>query len=244
MGYDHFLSPTIGRISSPEQAPRNPSPRLETLGELSGHIAHDFNNLLAVILGYSGLIAQRAGLDDDTRSDVHRIQLAAGRAVRLTKQLMILGRRETVEAEALDVSSVVTGAQALLEGSIGGSVRLQLAVGPGLPAVRVHRGQLEQVLLNLVENARDAMPDGGTVTIETSVVDEGVRITVTDAGRGMPPDDAARAFDPFFTTKPKGEGTGLGLAIVYGIVIDAGGTVSITTTEGVCTAVTVLLPAV
>ena len=207
-------------------------------------MAHDFNNLLAVILGYSSLIAQRPGLDDDTRSDVQRIQLAAGRAVRLTQQLMVLGRRETTEPEVLDPGTVVAGAQSLLERSIGGPVQLRLEVAPGLPAVQIHRGQLEQVLLNLAENARDAMPDGGTVAIEASLADAGVRITVTDTGKGLPPEDAAQAFEPFFTTKPKGEGTGLGLAIVYGIVTDAGGTVSMTTNEGVGTSVTVLLPAV
>jgi signal transduction histidine kinase len=197
-----------------------------------------------VILGYAGLIAHHPGLEDELRQDVDRIQLAAKRAVRLTRQMAILGRRETVEPEVLDVSAVLEAAPSLLADSFGPDVRLELDLAPGLGEVSIHRGQLEQVVLNLAENARDAMPDGGTLTIETSAAGDEVRITVTDTGRGMAPEEAAGAFEPFFTTKPKGEGTGLGLAIVYGIVIDAGGRVSLASTAGAGTAVTVLLPTV
>lgn len=200
-----------------------------------------------MILGYAGLILQRPEIDGEMQADVLRIQDAAQRAVNLTRQVQVLGRRETVVPHAVDLNALVTEGQARLASSIEARAHLDVGLAPDLPAVRGDRGQLEQVLLNLACNAADAMPDGGTVTVRTSVAsgDEGyVCLVVRDTGAGMSPDVLARAFEPFFTTKPGGEGTGLGLAAVFGIVTDAGGSVHIDSAEGVGTTVTMRLPAV
>jgi signal transduction histidine kinase len=241
LGRDHFPARTsISGIS-------NQSQPLETLGQLAPGIAHDYNNLLAVILGYAGLILHRPDVDDTVRADVLRIQAAAQRAVDLTRQLLVLGRLETVVPQELELNALVTGVHARLETSVGAHVQVDVGLAQGLPAVRIDRGQLEQALLNLAANASDAMPDGGTLTISTSLagVDEShVRIVVGDTGAGMPPEVVARASEPFFTTKSKGEGTGLGLSTVHSIVTDAGGTVRIDSAEGAGTTVTIDLPAV
>lgn len=219
----------------------------ETLGQLAAGIAHDYNNLLAVILGYAGLIIQRPDVDETVRADVLRIQTAAKRAVNLTRQVQVLGRRETVVPQAVDLNDVVAEVQARLATTIGPGVHVDVDVAPDVPAVRSDRGQLEQVLLNLAANAGDAMPDGGTLTITAAVArgaDGYVHLVVRDTGAGMTPDVQARAVEPFFSTKPKGESTGLGLTTVHGIVADAGGSVEIDSEEGVGTTVTVRLPGV
>jgi PAS domain S-box-containing protein len=236
----------------------NQSQRLESLGQLAGGIAHDFNNLLAVILNYAGFVADEIKDNESARADVEEIRAAAERAARLTHQLLIFGRRETIEPELLDLSTIVDNVQTLLSRTIGEHVGFVVRTPANLPAIRADRGQMEQVLLNLAVNARDAMPEGGTLTIETDIaeLDEAavrvhpgmrpgrhVQLSVSDTGVGMSPDVIARAFEPFFSTKSKEEGTGLGLATVYGIVTEAGGSVTIDSEPGLGTTVRVYIPA-
>ncbi|HUY30155.1 MAG TPA: PAS domain S-box protein [Acidimicrobiales bacterium] len=232
------------------------SERLESLGQLAAGVAHDFNNLLAVILNYASFVEERVGADDELASDVRQIRTAAARAARLTRQLLILGRREPVNPEVLELGAVVAASDDLLRASLGARVEVIVRLD-GPATVRADRGQLEQVLLNLAVNARDAMPDGGALTIETfevhldddycSVhpgVDPGryAALVVSDTGIGMEPDVAARIFEPFFTTKPRGEGTGLGLATVYGIAQEYGGSVTVYSEPGIGTSFRVYLP--
>ncbi len=234
------------------------SQRLETVGQLAGGIAHDFNNLLAVILNYADFLAE--GLPEgDLRHDVEEIQHAATRAADLTRRLLIFARREVADPQVLDLNAIVAGVENMLRRTIGEDVELVLSLGDDLPCVRVDPGQIEQVFLNLTVNARDAMPGGGRLIVETSAVelsgvsDTGhlgvapgpyVRLSVSDTGVGMSPEVAARALEPFFTTKPAGQGTGLGLATVYGIVSGAGGNISLHSEPGIGTRVTIHLPAI
>ncbi|MEV1289525.1 PAS domain S-box protein [Micromonospora sp. NPDC049679] len=235
------------------------SQRLESLGQLAGGVAHDFNNLLAVILSCAELLTEELDEGSAGANDLRAIQRAAERAVRLTRQLLIFGRQETTHPEVLDLNLVIADLQDLLARSIGEHVHLVVEPEPRLPAVKADRGQLEQVLVNLAVNARDAMPDGGRLTIETTTVevDEAhsqthpqitpgryVQLCVSDTGTGMSADVAARVFEPFFTTKAKGTGTGLGLATVYGIVTEAGGTVGVYSEPGLGTTFRVYLPQV
>jgi CheY-like chemotaxis protein len=234
------------------------SQRLESLGQLAGGIAHDFNNLLAVILGYASFIERRAPDGSDDERDVGEIRKAGERATRLTHQLLAFARRETVRPRVLDLTGVVLEMEQLLRRTLGEHVELETALAADLWPIMADYGQLEQVLVNLAINARDAMPGGGTLTLDTENVDADdayvsaraglapgryVRLRVSDTGTGMTPDVAARAFEPFFTTKPKGQGTGLGLATIYGIVTGAGGHVQIYSEPGLGTTFTVLLPA-
>jgi signal transduction histidine kinase len=237
------------------------SQRLESLGQLAGGVAHDFNNLLAVILGYAAFIDEQvAGAGDEwerTRHDVGEIRKAGERATRLTHQLLAFARREVVRPQVLDLTGVVLEMEELLRRTIGEHVTLATTLAPDLWPIMADYGQLEQVLVNLAVNARDAMPDGGTLSLDTENIDADadyvaartglspgryVRLRVSDTGTGMEPEVAARAFEPFFTTKPKGKGTGLGLATIYGIVTQAGGHVQIYSEPGLGTTFTVLLP--
>jgi signal transduction histidine kinase len=234
------------------------SERLESIGQLAGGVAHDFNNLLGVILNYAALVAEAVGDDAAVQADVKEILDATERAVRLTRQLLMFARREPANAEPLRLNAVVEDVRALLANSLGEHIALIVRPGRGLPSIRADQGQIEQVLLNLAVNARDAMLHGGTLTIDTTSlsidathavgspdVPAGpyVRLSVSDTGSGMPPEVVARAFEPFFTTKPKGEGTGLGLATVYGIVSDAGGAVMVHSEVGVGTTFELYFPA-
>ena len=244
------------------------SERLEGLGQLAGGVAHDFNNLLAGIMNYASLVSTslqdeiaRCGLTENAAfvtlvQDVEEITNVARRAAALTHQLLIFSRRGVTKPEVLDLNAVVIEMQALLRTTIPESVELRLRLAADLPFVKADRSQIDQVFMNLAVNARDAMPDGGELEIETAVfeVDEQyarinaihtgryVRLTVSDTGTGMSREVAARIFEPFFTTKPKGEGTGLGLATVYGIVAQAGGDVTIYSEPGIGTTVRVNLP--
>jgi PAS domain S-box-containing protein len=233
------------------------SQRLDTVGQLAGGIAHDFNNLLAVILNYADFVSDELP-EGDLRRDVEEIQRAATRAADLTRQLLIFARREVTNPQVLDLNAVVAGVENLLRRTIGEDVELVLSLGHDLPCVRADPGQVEQVLLNLTLNGRDAMAGGGRLVVETTAVDlngtsdqgrpnvaEGryVRLSVSDTGTGMSAMVAARALEPFFTTKPAGQGTGLGLATVYGIVAGAGGSISIDSEEGNGTRVSINLPA-
>ena len=241
--------------------------RLESVGQLAGGVAHDFNNLLAGIMNYAGLVSaslqtemKRRGLCDDEvfmtlASDVGEITDVAKRAAALTRQLLTFSRRTVVRPEVLDLNSVVTDLEKLLRTTIGENVPLRTVFAENLPLVKADRGQIDQVFMNLAVNARDAMPAGGNLEIETVAfeVDDRnaqvhgmkpgtyVRLTVSDTGTGMSAEVAARSFEPFFTTK--GEGSGLGLATVYGIVKQAGGKVAIDSKLGTGTTVRVDLPA-
>ncbi len=241
--------------------------RLESLGQLAGGIAHDFNNLLAVIINYAAFIANdldaASALDGDdrwrgTREDIEQVRLAAERASHLTHQLLSFARREVVQPEVVDVNNVVSDIEQLLRRTLGEHVELESSLAADLHAVLIDPGQLEQILVNLAVNARDAMPEGGILKIDTANIDVDeefaasrpelspgphVRLRISDSGVGMPPETVQRAFDPFFTTKPPGRGTGLGLATVYGIVQQAGGRTEIYSEPGIGTTFTAQLPA-
>ena len=233
--------------------------RLESVGQLAGGIAHDFNNILAVILNYAAFVSEDLPDRKELREDVEEISRAAERGTALTRQLLVFSRREAVEPSVLCLNEVVTSTSKLLRRALGEHINLETALGPDLWSVKADAGQMEQVLMNLALNARDAMPDGGKLTITTANAEldpdyarilgdvppgRYVRLTVSDTGGGMPEAVADRAFDPFFTTKPKGQGTGLGLATVYGIARQAGGSVHLYSEVGRGTSIKVHLPAV
>jgi PAS domain S-box-containing protein len=244
--------------------------RMESIGQLAGGIAHDFNNLLAGIMNYAALVsaclheemARRGLLDDEAfvtlSQDVEEITNVAKRAATLTHQLLIFSRRKVVQPEVLDLNAVVGDMEDLLRRTIGENVdHLRTVFAADLPLIKADRGQIDQVVMNLAVNARDAMPGGGQLDIETTTfevddqyarlraIEPGtyVRLTVSDTGTGMSQDVLARAFEPFFTTKPTGEGSGLGLATVYGIVTQAGGDVGIYSEPGLGTTIRINLPA-
>jgi PAS domain S-box-containing protein len=220
--------------------------RLESLGQLAGGIAHDFNNLLGVIMNYTTLLA-RDVTEPRSAGDLGEIRAAAERAASLTRQLLTFARRDVVDPEPLDINTVVQDAAGMLARTLGGHIRVDLVLDPRPVVAVFDRHQLEQIILNLAINARDAMSDGGVLTISTSaeVTSDGSTeavLAVGDDGVGMPPAVVERAFEPFFSTKPKGEGTGLGLSTVYGVVQQSGGEVLIASAPGQGTTVTVVMP--
>ena len=230
--------------------------RLESVGQLAGGVAHDFNNLLMVITNYADWALEQLDPGSPVRPDVEEIRRAADRAAALTHQLLIFSRREVVNPEVLDLNTVVTDMENLLARTLGEHIELTTRLSPDPAPALVDPGEMEQVLLNLVMNARDSMPDGGRLQIELSMLhlDEErwpgldaaggdyVRLAVTDTGVGMTPELMDRAFEPFFTTKPKGQGTGLGLSTVYGIATHAGGNVKLYSEPGRGTTAAVYLP--
>jgi two-component system, cell cycle sensor histidine kinase and response regulator CckA len=235
---------------------RYQSERLESLGQLASGIAHDFNNLLAAIMNYA-VFAEETTEKPEVRADVQQIKSAAERAARLTRQLLTFARREAVQPQPLDLNAVVDDVRNLLSRSIGAHIELIVELAADLPAIVADRGQAEQVLLNLAINARDAMPDGGSLTITTSLAEldrtycdthPGARagvyaeLAVVDSGTGISAEDLAHIFDPFFTTKPEDQGTGLGLATVYGIITGAGGSISVDSEPDVGTAFRLYFP--
>ena len=228
---------------------------LENVARLAGGVAHDFNNLLAIILNYATLL-RREIADASQREKLDELFGAARSAADLTRQLLLVGRRDIVEPMVLDLSDVVTSLKGILKQALGENIELRLELGDDLETVRVGLPQVEQVIVNLTLNARDALPRGGTLLIRTENVEISpeyaariidvtpgryVRIRVRDDGTGMTPDVEARAFEPFFSTK-SGGGTGLGLSSVHGIVKRAGGHVTLSTSAGVGTTVDVFLP--
>jgi two-component system cell cycle sensor histidine kinase/response regulator CckA len=230
--------------------------RMETVGQLAGGLAHDFNNMLAAIMGFAGLIVDGSE-DEGVRGDAEQILTAARRARRLTGELLTFSRRAPYQPELVDLNTVVRDASRMLAASMGSGVRAEVELAGSLPLVLADRGQLEQVVMNLAMNARDAMPAGGTVTVTTAATElaggqHGLRadaspgphveLAVSDTGCGMNEQVARRMFDPFFTTKPPGAGTGLGLPTVFGVVTQAGGILSVDTAEGAGTTVHVYLP--
>jgi signal transduction histidine kinase len=232
--------------------------RLDSLGQLAGGVAHDFNNLLSVICSYTAFVQEELGPDHPARQDADGIATAARQAAALTRQLLIFSRLEPSHPETLDVNSVVIDIERLLRRTIGEDIEFVIHTDPGIDSVTIDRSRLEQVIMNLVVNARAAMPNGGRLTIETSSRPIGevhpvplsngasagptVFLTVTDTGSGMDPETKRRAFEPFYTTKGRGKGSGLGLATVYGVVTDAGGTISIWSEPDRGTRFTICLP--
>jgi PAS domain S-box-containing protein len=228
------------------------SQRLESLGQLAGGVAHDFNNLLSVILNYSLFVresvteAQGAHPEEPWETvagDIAQIERAAHRAAELTSRLLTFGRRDVIAPRVLDLNEVLRAVEPILQRTLGERVRLVMELNPDTPPVLADPGQLEQVVVNLAVNARDAMEGEGVLTMSTRPAGDRSTLTVRDNGPGMEPGVRQRAFDPFFTTKPKGEGSGLGLATVYGIVQQAQGAIEIESAPGHGTSIVVLLPA-
>ena len=216
--------------------------KMEAVGQLAGGIAHDFNNLLTVIAGYGEIARRRIGAGPGVH-ELEEIGRAAERASQLTRQLLAFARRQVLEPVLLDVNEVASGLVPMLSRLIGETIEIAMLAGDELPPVLADRAQLEQVVINLAINARDAMPRGGTLAIETGVVDEHVRLAVSDTGVGIEPGVLEHIFEPFYTTKDVGLGTGLGLATVHGIVTQSGGRVSVSSNPGLGSTFTVLLPA-
>ena len=232
------------------------SQKMEAVGRLAGGIAHDFNNLLTAITNYSELLLDELAAESPLRADVGEIRAAADRAGALTRQLLAFGRRQVLQPTTLEVNDVVAELERMLRRLLGPEIVFGVALDAQAGHVSADRGQLEQVIVNLVVNARDAMPEGGTLAIQTGVTRVGqgcmtdlapgeyVRIVVRDSGSGMDEATQARVFEPFFTTKEPGKGTGLGLSTVYGIVAQSGGAVTIDSEPGRGTCMTILLPRV
>jgi signal transduction histidine kinase len=227
--------------------------RLEAVGRLAGGIAHDFNNLLTAILGYSAIVLRRLSPDDPSYKHVEEIHKAGDRAATLTRQLLAFSRQQTLVPVVLSLNGVLSDMENLLHRLIGEDIELVLRLHPGLHPVQVDRGQIEQVIMNLVVNARDAMPDGGACTMTTANIDGEVAggqlppgayamLAVTDTGCGMDAATQARLFEPFFSTKDPGKGTGLGLATVFGIVKQSGGHIEVSSEIGHGTTFTIYLP--
>jgi PAS domain S-box-containing protein len=230
--------------------------KMESVGRLAGGVAHDFNNLLTVIRGYSDVLAGQLGDEDPRLEEVREIRHAADRGATLTRQLLAMSRRQMLITREVDLNALVTDLERMLRRVIGAHIEIVTATAPDLGGVRADPGQLEQVLLNLAVNARDAMPQGGTLRIETSRVrvahpsretggvppGDYASLTVSDTGIGKDAETRAHAFEPFFTTKPAGEGTGLGLSTVYGIVQQSGGAITVESAPGQGTSIRLFFP--
>jgi NO-binding membrane sensor protein with MHYT domain/nitrogen-specific signal transduction histidine kinase/CheY-like chemotaxis protein len=221
--------------------------KLEAIGQLAGGIAHDFNNLLTAILGHAAFLKQDPGIGEASREDIEQIEAAASRAAELTRQLLAFGRRQVLEPRPMLLNEVVGDTMRMLGRVVGENIEVKVLPDPDLALTMADPSQVTQILINLVVNARDAMPDGGLLTIETRNVEVDsvtfgqhldappgfyVMLGVTDNGVGIAPEHQPRIFEPFFTTKSAGRGTGLGLSTVYGIVAQSGGSISVYSEPG------------
>ena len=222
--------------------------KMVAVGMLAGGVAHDFNNLLAIITSFGQLILNNLAPHDPNRPAAEQIMMAGERAAALTKQLLAFSRRRLQQSKVLDLNMLVAGLGTMLQRLIGEEIELRVALLPDLGRVHADPGHIEQVLMNLVVNARDAMPDGGTLTIETANASlkpgPFVLLAVSDTGAGMDEATQARLFEPFFTTKSAGEGTGLGLSTVLEIVRQSNGALEVSSAPGRGTTVKVYLPRV
>src|SRR5262249_53545830 len=228
----------------------------EAIGQLSGGIAHDFNNILAAILANTHFLLTDLAEHDPRREEVQEIKIGAERAASLTRQLLAFSRRQVLEPTVVNLSSVISGLEKMLRRLIGEDIQFSTTTAADLGSVRVDVGQIEQVIMNMVVNARDAMPTGGLLTIETANADVDapgdavpapgryVVVAVTDSGMGMDEETQQRIFEPFFTTKEVGKGTGLGLSTCYGIVKQSGGAIGVTSELGYGTTFKIFLPRV
>ena len=234
------------------------SQKMQAVGQLAGGVAHDFNNLLTAMIGFCDLLLLRHSPGDQSFADIMQIKQNANRAANLVRQLLAFSRQQTLRPRVLDVSEVLSELSHLLRRLMGENIRLEMRHGRNLDLVKVDQGQIEQVILNLAVNARDAMPEGGALTIATETIDipraqqigteeilagRYVKIEVTDTGTGIPAGVVPRIFEPFFTTKAVGSGTGLGLSTVYGIVKQTGGHVLVSSEIDQGTCFSILLPA-
>ena len=243
-------------IKSLEQQLRQ-SQKMEAIGRMAGGIAHDFNNLLTVILGYISLIGEKTEENEPVENEIEGIRTATGRATRLTRQLLAFSRQQVLNPEVVNINSLISDAEKMIRRLINEELALTIFPEATLPYIFVDPGQLEQVLLNLVVNARDAMERGGKLTIETRNIglpeDRGTLlgeipageyclIEIVDNGKGIPKSDLPLIFEPFFTTKPADKGTGLGLSTVYGIIKQSRGYIDVTSTEGIGTKFSLYFP--
>jgi PAS domain S-box-containing protein len=236
------------------------SQKMEAVGQLTGGIAHDFNNMLTGVIGGIDIVRRRlaAGRMDDIDRFLNAASASANRAAALTARLLAFSRRQSLDSRPFDVNQMLTSLEELLRRTIGENIAIEIVTSPQQPIAAADENQLENAILNLAINARDAMPDGGRLTIETSVVDldhayaqtrpdikpgRYVMVAVSDTGVGMPPEILEKVFDPFFTTKPIGQGTGLGLSMVYGFAQQSGGQVRVHSRPGDGTSVKIYLPA-
>lgn len=231
--------------------------QLEAVGRLAGGVAHDFNNILSIIMGHGELLLGTVASDERAKSGLEQIRRAAERAASLTQQLLAFSRKQVLQPKVLDLNEAVADVQKMLARVIGEDIELVASLHPSLAAVKADPGQIEQVLVNLAVNARDAMPQGGKLMMETSNVEIGaeegrdlelaagsyIKLRVTDTGHGMDAGTVAHIFEPFFTTKSMGKGTGLGLATVYGIVKQSGGSIQVQSEAGVGSEFRIYLPA-
>lgn len=216
--------------------------KLETLGRLAGGVAHDFNNLLTVIEGYARMLRDEAPRDEEAREYLDEILRAADRASSLTRQLLAFSRSQPSQPRPLDLNQVVGEMQGMLRRVIGEDLELLTGLSFGPATILADPGQIEQVIMNLVVNARDAMPQGGRIRLEVDAPGERVELRVSDTGSGIPPEVRERMFEPFFTTKELGKGTGLGLAVVRSIVEQSGGQIDVETSVGVGTLFRIQFP--
>ncbi len=236
----------VERALRESEAQLRQSQKLEAVGTLAGGIAHDFNNMLTVISGFTQFAMSRLGKDHPVNSDLKQVSDAAKSAASLTHQLLAFSRKQVMQPRALDLDTAVESMEGMLRRLIGAQITLEVSHDEEPARVKADPGQIEQVLLNLAVNARDAMPDGGSLHIHTGsrtspTGAKQVILSVRDTGTGMPADVRDRIFEPFFTTKEVGKGTGLGLSTVYGIVVQSGGTIEVNSEPGIGTTFTVVL---
>jgi signal transduction histidine kinase/ActR/RegA family two-component response regulator len=260
-GHDEVaeLTSAFGRMrSSLEETQKRMvnSARLEAVGQLAGGVAHDFNNLITIIKGYTDLLLSQFQPGDPSAKYAQEVRKAGDRAASLTRQLLAFSRKQVLQRQAVDLNLVIGNLQNMLKVLVGEHIEVVTASGTGLPKVMADPGQIEQVIMNLVVNARDAMPDGGRIEVSTATVEIDqataaareakpgyyVRLSVADTGSGMDETTLKQIFQPFFTTKEVGKGTGLGLAIVYGVVKQSGGFVEVVSTVGEGSTFHVFLP--